>query len=184
MRDVIVAEVDSPERAILAARRVRELGYARIEAYTPFPVPELDEALAIRRTRLPFLVLLAGMAGAGVALFLQWWMNGIDYPIDVGGRPRASIPTAIPIVFETTVLFAAGAAFALVLLGAKLPRLHHPVFDLPGFERTSIDRFWIVVGDAFSADDDVLDEELAMLKDELHRIGAVVMRGRMELERR
>lgn len=184
MRDVIVAEVDSPERAILAARRVRELGYTRIEAYTPFPIPELDEALAIPRTRLPYLVLLAGLAGAGLALFLQWWMNGIDYPIDVGGRPNASIPTNIPIVFETTVLFASGASFALVLLGAKLPRLHHPVFDLPGFERTSIDRFWIVVGDAYSADDDVLDEELAMLKDELHRIGAVVTRGRMELERR
>jgi Protein of unknown function (DUF3341) len=184
MREVIVAEVDSPERAILAAQRVRELGYARIEAYTPFPIPELDEALGIRRTKLPYLVLLAGLSGAGIALLIQWWTNSIDYGINVGGRPSFSIPTDVPIVFETTVLFAAFAAFGLVLLEARLPRLHDPIFDLPGFERTSIDRFWIVVGDAFAADESVLDKELSTLKDELARLGAVVIRGRMELERR
>ena len=204
MTDLLIAELDSPETAIATARRVRELGYGRLEAYVPFPISELDDALAIRRTRTPYIVLLAGIAGAAIALLIQWWTNAWDYPLDVGGRPRFSIPTDIPIVFETTVLFAASAAFACVLLGARLPRLHDPVFDLPGFERTSIDRFWIVVGDAFSMADDIQqaeeasprderrcallhslqDEEIAKLTSELRGLGAVVTRGRIERSQR
>lgn len=183
MRDVLVAELDSPEAAVAAARRVRELGYARLEAYTPFQIPELDVELEIPRTKIPFIVLAAGLAGAGVALLIQWWTNAIDYPINVGGRPMFSIPADVPIVFETTVLFAGCTAFAAVLLANRLPRLHHPIFELPGFERTSIDRFWIVVGDAYSAADDVRDEELSTLRDELTRLGASVFHGRVERDR-
>ena len=184
MPDVLVAEVDSPERAIVAALRARELGYARLEAYTPFPIAELDSALGIRRPRLQLVVLGAGITGAALALLIQWWTNAVDYPLDVGGRPLFSIPTDIPIVFETTVLFAALAAFVSVFLAGRLPRLHDPVFDLPGFERTSVDRFWIVVGDAFSGADDTREEEVAELTRELERVGATVIRGRIEGARR
>lgn len=180
MRDVLIAELDSVDGAVKVARRVRELGYASVEAYTPFPVPELDEALAIPRTKIPWLVLGAGLSGAGLALLIQWWCNAIDYPINVGGRPLGAYPAWVPIVFETTVLLASFTAFAGPLLASRLPRLVHPVFDLPGFERTSIDRFWILVRDAYVADDDVREEELATLREELTRLGAVVIHGRLE----
>ncbi|MBX3206305.1 MAG: DUF3341 domain-containing protein [Labilithrix sp.] len=179
MRDVIIAELDSPERAVQAARSVRALGYRRVEAFTPFPIPELEDVLGVRRTRLPYLVFFAGLSGAALALLVQWWTNAVDYPIDVGGRPKSSLPTDMLIVFETTVLLAALTAFAAVLVGSRLPRLHDPLFDLPGFERTSLDRFWILIGDAYDDDADVLDEALDLLDGELARLGAVVTRARL-----
>lgn len=179
MRDVLIAELESADRAVTVARRVRELGYASVEAYTPFPIPELDDALGIPRTKIPWLVLGAGLSGAGLALLIQWWCNAIDYPIDVGGRPLGSYPAWVPIVFETTVLLASFTAFGAPLLASKLPRLVHPVFDLPGFERTSIDRFWILIADAYVAEEDVREEELATLREELTRLGAVVIHGRL-----
>ncbi|MBX3187869.1 MAG: DUF3341 domain-containing protein [Labilithrix sp.] len=143
MIEGIVAELGSAERFLAAARRLHALGYAHFEAFTPFPMPELDEILVRRRTRIPWLVLLAGLTGAILAYVVLWWTNAVDYPLDVGGRPYNSVPTHVPIMFETTVLFAGGAAFASAILGARLPRLHHPLFEIPGFERTTIDRFWI-----------------------------------------
>lgn len=200
MSEVLIAALESPEGVVEAARRVRALGYDRVEAYTPFPIPELDDALAIRRTRLPYLVFAGGLFGATAALLIQWWTNAFDYPIDVGGRPAFSIPADIPIVFETTVLLASFTAFAGVLLGARLPRLHDPVFDLPGFERTSVDRFWIVISDAFFLDDEIRVAEASNPKDErraamlrtvqedelrdlyvvLERVGAVLTRANFE----
>jgi hypothetical protein len=189
MREVLVAELDSPEGVVAAARRVRALGYSRVEAYTPFPIPELDDALAIRRTRIPILVLLAGFTGAGLALLIQWWTNAFDYPLEVGARPPFSLPADVPIVFETTVLLASITAFAAVLLAARLPRLHDPLFDLPGFERTRIDRFWIVIADAFFMTSDIAEaedehraevlrtiqkDELRKLVGSLEELGAVV----------
>ncbi len=200
MRDVIVAELESPERVVAAARRVRELGYRRVEAYTPFPIPELDEVLAIPRSRLPWIVLLGGLTGAGVALLIQWWTNAFDYPLDVGARPTFSIPSDVPIVFETTVLFASFASFLTVLVGARLPRLHDPIFELSGIERTRIDRFFLVIRDAFLMNDDILeaekddamrrakllhsiqDDELARLRGALEEVGAVVRRDRIQGE--
>ncbi len=174
MREVVVAELESPDAVVEAARRVRDLGFVRVEAYTPFPIPALDVALELRRTRLPVLVLLAGAGGLALALGVQWWTNAFDYPLNVGGRPAFSIPTDVPIVFETTVLLASFVAFAGVLVGARLPRLHDPLFDLPGFERTKIDRFWLVVGDV------VRERELPELIGALEGAGAVVRRETLE----
>src|SRR5690349_14543870 len=101
MAEIVVAEFDSPERLVVAARHLRTLGYPRIDAFTPFPIPELDEVLAVPRTKLPYLVLAAGVSGAVIAFVIQWWTNAIDFPINVGGRPASSIPTDILIVFET-----------------------------------------------------------------------------------
>lgn len=170
MAEILVAEFDSPERLVAAANRVRALGYTRVDSFTPFPVAALDEALEIPRTKLRYLVLIAGICGGALAFLLQWWMNGIDYPINVGGRPPNSIPTHILIVFETTVLFAAITAFATALIGSGLPRLHHPVFDLPGFERTTLDRFWLTIGDAY-----IPRTQVRPLHDELARLGAVAV---------
>ena len=123
------------------------------------------------------VVLGAGGAGALLALAVLHWTNGIDYPLDVGGRPLLSLPSYVPIVFETTVLFASLAAFASVLVFSGLPRLHHPVFDFEGFERTTIDRFWITVGDVRRFARDVASEELRRLAAELTRLGAVRVHG-------
>lgn len=179
MVEVLIAELDSPESAIGVARCVRRLGYRRVEAFTPFPIPALDEALEIPRTKLPYVVLAAGLSGLGIALLIEWWTNAFDYPLDVGGRPLGSYPAWVPIIFETTVLVASLTAFATVILLSRLPRLHNPLFDLPGFQRTSIDRFWILIGDAYSAAGDVRDEEVALLRRELTAFGAVIIRGRL-----
>lgn len=176
MPDVIIAEFDSAPRVVEAARRVRALGFRQVEAFSPFPIPELDEALRIQRTRLPLLVLLAGATGLAVGLAVQWWTNAYDYPINVGGRPVNSLPTHVLIVFETTVLFASLAAFAAPLLAGGLPRLHKPIFDLPGFERTTLDRFWITISDPYLAADDVRREEIARLERELGPLEPVALR--------
>lgn len=189
MSDVIVAELDSADGLLEAVRRTRELGYRRVEAFTPFLVPELDVALGLRRTRLPRIVFAAGLSGLLVGLAIQWWTNAIDYPLNVGGRPLFSLPANVPIVFETTVLFAALASFAGVLLGARLPRLHDPIFDLPGFERTSVDRFWVVIDDVAPLTDgeaatgergerlrSIEEDELARLRSALEDAGASVRR--------
>ena len=176
MAKVIVAEFDKAEHVVAAAERVRALGFRQVEAFSPFPIPELDEALAIRRTRLPLLVLLAGASGAGIALAVQWWTNAIDFPIDVGGRPTNSLPTHVLIVFETTVLFASITAFVGALVASGLPRLHDPVFDLPGFERTTLDRFWITIRDGYLSADDVRQEELAKLSRALAPLEPITIR--------
>ena len=173
----VVAEFDSPEAIVDAASRLRALGYVELEAYTPFPIPELEVALALERTRLPILVFLAGASGAALAYLVMWFTNAHDYRLNVGGRPFNSIPADIPIMFETTVLFAAGAAFFSALLLSGLPRLHHDVFALEGFERTTLDRFWITIGDAHSLRGDEEEAELATLRSELSRLGAVAVRG-------
>ncbi len=173
----VVAEFDTPEAVVEAAARLRALGYAKLEAYTPFPIPALERALAVRRTRLPLLVFIAGAIGASLSYLILWFTNAHDYRLNVGGRPFNSIPADIPIMFETTVLFAAGAAFFSALLLSGLPRLHHDVFALEGFERTTLDRFWITIGDVHALRADEAEAELATLRSELARLGAVEVRG-------
>src|SRR4051812_1235210 len=160
MSDPIVIELDSAEATVAAAGRLTALGYTSVEAYTPFPIPELDVALNRRRTRLPWLALLAGTTGATLAYAVLSWTNAFDYRLDVGGRPYNSLPTHIPIMFESTVLLAALTAFGAALLLSGLPRLHHRLFELDGFERTTIDRFWIIVGDVHAAPEGVPADEL------------------------
>jgi hypothetical protein len=177
MADPVIAEFATPEGVIAAARRVRELGYIDLEAYTPFPLPELEEALAIRRSKLPWLVFAAGATGAALAYLVLWWTNAVDYPLNVGGRSTNSIPTHIPIMFELMVLFAGGTAFLAALVLSGLPRLHHRVFELEGFDRTTVDRFWLTVGDTRGSGADVAADELAILRGELVMLGAVAIRG-------
>ena len=142
---LLLAEYDTPEALLAAARRMRELGYHRLEAYTPYPVSGAEDALGLRPSRLPYIALGAGLTGASGAYLLQWWMTTISYPLNVGGRPPHNPLAFVPITFEMAVLFAAFASFITVLVKADLPRLWHPVHEVPGFERASIDRFWLSV---------------------------------------
>lgn len=135
----------SPEALCEAARRVHEAGYVRIDAFTPFPVEGLAATLGRDRTRLPLAVLAGGALGAATGFFMQWWANLYDYPLDVGGRPHNSWPSFIPVTFELGVLGAALTAFFGLLAANRLPRLHHPVFDVPGFQLASRDRFFLAV---------------------------------------
>jgi hypothetical protein len=146
----LMAEFDSGPALLVGLRALRASGLSRFDAFTPYEVKGLQQALGVRRSRLPWIVLLAGLVGGGGAYFLQWWINVVDYPLNIGARPYHSAPAFIPITFEMAVLFASAAALVSALVLGGLPRLWHPVFDIEGFDRASIDRFWLAVdhGDA------------------------------------
>jgi hypothetical protein len=141
----LMAEFENPNELVAAARRAREEGYREMDAYTPYPIHELTEALGIRPTRLPLLVLAGALLGCASALGLLWFSAAIHYPLNVGGRPLASWPMFIPITFELTVLFA--ALFAVLgMLGMNgLPQPYHPVFNAPRFALASRDRFFLCI---------------------------------------
>ncbi|MHC4399424.1 MAG: quinol:electron acceptor oxidoreductase subunit ActD [Planctomycetota bacterium] len=141
----MLAEFDGPEALVAAARRVREAGYRNWDAHSPFPVHGLDGAMGIRRTVLPLLVFGAGVAGAIVAIHLQWWTNAVDYPFLVSGKPLFSLPANVPIAFELIVLFSALVAFVGVLALNRLPQFAHPLFRNERFRRATTDGFFISV---------------------------------------
>lgn len=141
----LMAEFDSGPALLAGLRALRDAGLSRLDAFTPYEVAGLDELLGVRRSRLPWIALAAGLTFGGGAYLFQWWINVVDYPLNIGGRPYHSAPAFIPITFEMTVLFAAAAALISALALGGLPRLWHPVFEVDGFERASIDRFWLAV---------------------------------------
>ncbi len=149
-RPAMMAEFASGPELLAGVRAAREAGLSRLDAFTPYEVDGLQEALGVRRSRLPWIVLAAGLVGGGAAYALQWWINVVSYPLNIGGRPYHSAPAFIPITFEMTVLCAATAALISALVLGGLPSLWHPVFEVEGFERATIDRFWLAIdrGDA------------------------------------
>jgi hypothetical protein len=141
----LMAEFTSAHDMLEAVRASRGAGYRRIEAYTPYPVDGLPEALGLRKSPIPLLTLIGGALGAATAWFLQWYSAVVDYPLNAGGRPLYSWPAFIPSTIELGILGACLCAFGGVLWLARLPRLRHPVFDTPGFERVSRDRFFLCI---------------------------------------
>lgn len=141
----LMAEFDSGPALLEGMRALQGCGLSHLDAFTPYEVEGLDELLGVRRSRLTWIALGAGLAGGGGAYLLQWWINVVDYPLNIGGRPYHSAPAFIPIMFEMAVLFASAAALVSALVLGGLPRLWHPVFEVDGFERATIDRFWIAV---------------------------------------
>ena len=140
-----MAEFDNAGALIEAANRARLAGYRRMDAYSPIPVEDLNEALGLKRTRLPLLVLIGGICGGLGGYGLEYWTSVIAYPMNVGGRPFHSWPQFIPVTFETTVLGAALSAFVGMWALNGLPQPYHPVFNAPAFVRASRDRFFLVV---------------------------------------
>lgn len=141
----MLAEFERPDELLVAARRAREAGYRRMDAYTPFPIHGLSDALGLRPSKLPLIVLVGGLIGCVTALAMQWFSSTVHYPMNVGGRPFASWPAFIPITFELTVLFASGAAVFGMLGMNGLPMPYHPVFNAPRFAFASRDRFFLGV---------------------------------------
>jgi len=142
----LLAEFESASQLVEAARRTRDAGYHAIDAFSPFPIEGLTDALGHRhRGRLPVLVLAGGLTGAVGGFLLQYFAMAIDYPLNVGGRPLFSWPSFIPITFELAVLVAA-ITTVLAMLGLNgLPMPYHPLFNVPGFARASRDRFFLCV---------------------------------------
>ncbi len=136
---------ERPGDLIDACEQVRDAGFTRWDAHTPFPVHGLDAAMGLRGTKLPWLVLAAGLTGLGGALLMQWWMNAFDYPFRISGKPFFGLPAAVPVAFELTILLSAVAAVVGMLALNGLPRHHHPLFRCELFRRVTTDRFLIAV---------------------------------------
>src|SRR5882724_8210368 len=141
----VLAEFNTPDELLAATRGARQAGYRQMDAYTPFPVEGLAEALGFQRTGLPFLVLLGGRVGGIGGYLMQYWIAAIDYPLNVGGRPLHSWPSFIPVTFELTILVAALAAVLGMLALNGLPMPYHPLFNVERFERASRDRFFLCI---------------------------------------
>lgn len=142
----LMAEFGDPTRVVVAARRANEAGYRRMDAYTPFPIEELAEALGYRsRGRLPKIVLFGGIVGCLGGFLLQYWCSVIAYPMNIGGRPLNSWPSFIPVTFETTVLCAALSAVLGMLALNGLPMPYHPVFNVDEFALATRDRFFLCI---------------------------------------
>ncbi|MCL2448887.1 MAG: DUF3341 domain-containing protein [Polyangiaceae bacterium] len=161
MPDGIVAEFASADALAAAFERMRAEGRQDLHAWSPYPVRELVRAMP--RSRVPWIMLVAGALGGLLGYLVQWWTNAWRYPLDVGGRPLHSAPAFIPIAFESCILAASLAGFFGLLSACRLPRLHHPVFELDGFERVTVDRFWLWVHDDQRDGDGALAASLGRL---------------------
>jgi len=145
----LLAEFGDVNSAIVAARKTYAAGYRKIDAYAPFPVEELSEAIGFHKNGVALVCLVGGLLGCFGAYILQWWINTISYPINIGGRPFHSWPSFIIVTFEMTILFSGlSAVFGMLSLNG-LPMPYHPVFNVPQFDFASKDKFFLIV---FSSD--------------------------------
>jgi hypothetical protein len=141
----ILAEFATPADLYHACERVRDAGFTKWDAHTPFPVHGLDKAMGLRRSPLPWIVLVLGLTGAGLGMLLQWWVHTRAYPLVISGKPFFAWPAFIPITFEVAILFAAlGAVFGMFALN-RLPMHHHPLFQSRVFERVTDNAFFISI---------------------------------------
>ncbi len=141
----IMAEFEKPGQLLHAARAAYGAGYRKMDAYSPYAVEGVAEAIGFHRTRVPLIVLLGGICGALTAYGMQWYSAVLDYRLNVGGRPPHSWPAFVPITFELTVLFAAIAGVIGMLALNGLPKPYHPVFNAPEFKLASQTRFFLCI---------------------------------------
>jgi len=143
----LLSEFDTPKELMAAARKVREAGYHRIDAYVPFPVEGLSQALGLGRKHdlVPLLTLIGGLGGGLTGFLFQLWVNMSAYPLNIGGRPLNSWPAFIPVTFELTVLGASTFAVFGMLALNKLPQPHHPLFNVARFKHASNDKFFLCI---------------------------------------
>lgn len=139
----ILAEFANPGALVHAAEAVRKAGYRHFDTHSPFPIHGMDKAMGLGNAKVGFFTLGGGITGFALAYWLQWWTGGVDYPLNIGGKPFFAIEPSIPIMFELTVLFSAfGAVFGMLALNG-LPRPHNPLFFSRNFERASDDAFFL-----------------------------------------
>ena len=143
MRSGVFGEFSDPKSALSAIAALQSSGHAGLEAFGPYPVRALEDALRRPRSKIPRVTFAAALMGIVVGYGIQSYTNAVAYPLNVGGRPLHSGPTQIPITFETCVLFGAAATVLGLVVAAGLGSLWHPVFEVDGFESASIDKFWV-----------------------------------------
>jgi hypothetical protein len=141
----LMAEFDNPTDLVEAANRARLAGYTAMDAYSPFPIEELNDALGLPMNKMPLIVLIGGILGGIGGYSLEFWTQVIVWPMNIGGRPFHSWPHFIPVTFECAVLGASLAAFLGMIALNKLPMPYHPVFNVPAFARASRDRFFLCI---------------------------------------
>lgn len=141
----LMAEFDDPSAIVAAAKLTYGAGYRRLNAYSPYPVEELMEAIGFHRNYVSLVVLVCGILGGLGGFGLLVWTSAVAYPLNVGGRPLISIPAFIPITFECVILLAAFGAFFGNIIMNRLPQPYHPVFNVPSFSRATSDRFFLCV---------------------------------------
>jgi ActD protein len=169
MSGQLIAEFDTPTMLKAALPLVRQAGHRAIDAFTPYPIEGLADELDIPPSRIRLAMLISGLAVAAAAFALQWYSAAVSYPIDSGGRPLFSWQVFTLVPFEVGIFAAALGGVIALLHGCGLPRLHHPLFEIPGFERATQDRFFLLT--MADGDGDALRE----LRSLLERAGAVVV---------
>jgi len=153
-RRFIVAEFASPQALLDGTTKMRHGGYKSLDTHTPFPIHGIEEALGLKRAKIPAIVLGGAIIGACIAYSMIYFMNVIDWPLNIGNRPPHGPPANIPITFELAVLLGGGSAFMGFFALAKLPQPYHPVFESEQFSRASIDAFFLSVELPAGADGD------------------------------
>jgi hypothetical protein len=141
----LMAEFDSATALVAAGEKTRDAGYKKIDAYSPFPVEGLGEAIGFQHDLVPLVTLIGGIIGGTTGYLMQYWMSAVDYPLNIGGKPAHSWPAFIVITFEMTILFAGISAVLGMLALNGLPMPYHPVFNVPRFAMASKDRFFLIV---------------------------------------
>jgi hypothetical protein len=141
----LMAEFSGDREILRATQSAFDHGFRKMDAFTPFPIDGLPEALGRKKSKVPLIVLVAGIGGGIGGYFMQWYALAVDYPLNIGGRPYNSWPMYVPVTFELTILSAAFAAIFGMLALNKLPEPYHPVFNAPDFERASTDRFFLCI---------------------------------------
>jgi hypothetical protein len=141
----LMAEFDNPTALVEAARAAREKGYRKLDAYSPFPIEELTDALHLHHNKLPLIVLLGGIVGGLAGYLLQYYVTVVYFPINIAGRPLHSWPSYIVITFETTILLASISAVLGMLALCGLPMPYHPTFNVPRFALASRNRFFLCI---------------------------------------
>jgi len=141
----ILAEFTTAADLYRACERVRDAGFTRWDAHSPLPVHGIERAMGLRRSPLPWIVLVMGLMGAALGFGLQWWVHAVAYPLVISGKPYLAWPAFIPITFELGVLFAAFGAVLGMLGLNRLPMHYHPLFRSRVFERATDDAFFISI---------------------------------------
>ncbi len=142
----LAAIFDTPEKVVAAARAVAGRGFTKYDSYSSYPIHGLDSAMRLKRTRIPFVTLVAGLSGAVLLVLFTWWTNSVDFPLAIGGKPYFAWPDYVPLMFEMTVLFGAvSTVIALLVVWLKLPRNSHPLHDTEFMKKVSKDKFGICI---------------------------------------